>query len=160
EFAAEMDSFDSERAFYMAKGAVQTVMYAQSKKLDLSGEHSPVHIEDGVYRFPFEGGEAPVRFEGGASRIDINSASDRLLASLFVSVGVDQETRNRLVDSVLDWRDSDDIRHLYGAEIGDYEQLPGASEKARLPRNGPFASVDEVLLVKNMTPELFFGRFM
>ncbi len=159
EVASEMDSIDSERAFYMAKGAAETVFYAQSAKVEISGEHSPVRFEKGIYRFPFSGGEAQVRMEGAANRIDINSASDRLLASLFDSVGVDHETRNSLVDSVLDWRDPDDIRHLYGAEVGDYDQPKGESG-LKLPANGPFGAIDDLLLVKNMTPDVFYGRFI
>jgi hypothetical protein len=67
------------------------------------------------------------------------------------------DTRNRLVDCILDWRDADDIPHLYGAEVNDYSQnTPG---HASLPANGPFRSIDELLLVKNMTPEIFYGSF-
>ncbi len=157
EVDSTSDSFDSERAFYMAKGAAETVFSSVSTNTDVATEHSPIRLEKGEYIFRFDGGEARVRKESEGSQIDINTASDRLLASLFDSVGVSQETRNRLVDSVLDWRDPDDIQHLYGAEIGDYTQV---SDTDRLPRNAPFASRDELLLVKNMTPELYYGRFI
>src|SRR5207245_4862472 len=63
EVATEMDAFDSERAFYMAKGTAETVFYAQSKKQDIATEHSPVRHEKDEYVFPFEDGEARVRFE-------------------------------------------------------------------------------------------------
>src|SRR3990172_8572507 len=76
---------------------------------------------------------------------------------MFDSLGIAQDTRNRMVDSILDWRDADDIPHLYGAEVNDYpENRPGQASR---PRNGGFQSVDELLLVKNMTPELFHGFF-
>jgi hypothetical protein len=80
----------------------------------------------------------------------MNAASDRLLAGVFDSLGMSEEQRNRIVDSMLDWRDADDIPHLYGAEVGEYDgRTP--------PRNGAFQSVDELLQVKNMTPQLFYG---
>ncbi len=113
-----------------------------------------MELVNGEYVFPFDTGEVRVRLESGRGRIDINQASDMILASMFDSLGVDQNTRNRLVDSILDWRDSDDIPHLYGAEIGDYDAVDGR----RLPANGVFRFVDDILFVKGMTPELFYGR--
>jgi type II secretory pathway component PulK len=147
-------AFDSERAFLMAKGAADIVFSSFSTKQPVPG--SP-HITqaNGEYVFMFDGGEARVRFESDAGQIDINQASDVQLAYMFDSLGVDRETRNRLVDSILDWIDSDDIPHLYGGEVADYPPVsPGQQAK---PRNARFRSVDEVLLVRNMTPEIFFG---
>ena len=50
-------------------------------------------------------------------------ASDKVLASIFDSLGLDERSRNELVDCILDWRDSDDVPHLYGAEVDDYGQV-------------------------------------
>ena len=154
--SSTQQSFDSERAFYMAKGAAEVVYNAFSKKQPIP-EGPPIRHENGEYIFPFDGGEAHVHFESNAGLIDLNAASDLLLGSMFDSLGVSEETRNRLVDSILDWRDADDIPHLYGAEVNDYaENTPSHVSR---PRNAPFQSVDELLLVKNMTPELFYGSF-
>lgn len=154
ESAASQHAFDSERAFFMAKGAAEVVFNSLAKDQPIPTS-SPIRLEKGEYIVPFESGEARVQFESKGGLIDLNEADDKLLASIFDSVGVDQETRNRLVDSVLDWRDEDDIPHLYGAEAADYPV--GAPGQLPRPRNGPFQSVDELLLVKNMTPEIFFG---
>jgi len=157
EVNSTQQSFDSERAFFMAKGAAEIVYNSFAKSVPIP-EDSPIRREKDDYVFPFESGEARVRFDSSEGLIDINSASDKMLASLFDSLGVDRETRNRLVDSILDWIDTDDIPHLYGAEVGDYPQgTPGQPSR---PRNGPFATVDEILLVKNMTPDIFFGSFV
>lgn len=153
----EMDSvsqtFDSEKAFLMAKGSAEIVFNAYSKQQPIPS--TPIREENGEYVFPFDEGEARVRFATESGRIDINAASDKVLASMFDSLGLDRETRNRLVDSVLDWIDSDDIPHLYGGEVGDYPQ--DATRKEPRPRNSGFETLDELLLVRNMTPEIFFG---
>src|SRR3972149_4516311 len=150
-------SFDSDRAFYMAKGAAEVVYNAYAKKTPIP-EGTPIRQENGEYIFPFETGEARVHFESAAGLIDLNAASNQVLASLFDSLGIAPDTRNRLVDSILDWRDADDIPHLYGGEGNDYPR--NKPERASQPRNGGFQSVDELLLVKNMTPELFHGSFI
>src|SRR5207247_975234 len=63
---------------------------------------------------------------------------------------------NELVDSILDWRDSDDVPRLHGAEVDDYGQV--FLSRGRLPYNAPFKSLQEVLLVKHMTPAIYFGH--
>ncbi len=149
EAESTKNSMDSERAFFMAKGAAE-VVYSKFAANAEFPKDAPVFMENGDYVFPFEAGYARVRFESADGLIDLNAASDRLLASVFDSLGIAEELRNRIVDSVLDWRDADDIPHLYGAEINEYAGLA-------TPRNGAFQSVDELLQVRYMTPDLFYG---
>lgn len=66
------------------------------------------------------------------------------------SAEVDPEA---LVESIIDWIDEDDEAEQNGAESDFYL----ASENPYNAKNGPMDSLDELLLVKGMTPELFFG---
>lgn len=153
EVASSGDGFDSERAFFMAKGAAEVVFQDLVTDGDLLAD-SPVETREGEFIFPFETGEVRVRLESGLDRIDINYAPDTLLASMFDSLGIEQDERNSLVDSILDWRDEDDIPHLFGAEASDYDSIGGRT----LPANSAFQSVDELLFVKGVTSEVFYGR--
>jgi type II secretory pathway component PulK len=57
-------------------------------------------------------------------------------------------------DIVSDWVDPDDSRSSYGAEFADfYSTLP---EPYR-PKNNSMDSIDEMLMLKNMTPEIYYG---
>ncbi len=57
-------------------------------------------------------------------------------------------------DIVLDWVDMDESRSSYGAEFADfYSTLP---EPYR-PKNNSMDSIDEMLMLKNMTPEIYYG---
>jgi general secretion pathway protein K len=156
QIGSEIETFDSERAFFMAKGAADSLFALFSRDSDIPNDGPFVRNSSGEYIFPLADGEVHLRFESGAGSIDLNQASDKLLAGMFDSVGVSQDERNHLVDSILDWRDADDIPHLYGAEINDYTQLPGQ----RLPRNAPFQTIDELLQVKYMTPEIYNGSLV
>jgi len=155
EVAAAQNSFDSERAFFMAKSAAEVLFRELQKPGSLAG--SPVRREeDGAYIFPFDSGEVRAHLESNSGLIDVNAASDVVLASMFDSLGLDEQQRNELVDSILDWRDIDDVPHLNGAEVDDYGQVVLGPN--RLPHNGPFESLDELLLVKHMTPQIYYGR--
>jgi len=154
ELNASANSFDSERALFMAKGAAEVVF----KKLQNPDTFPdlPVGEQAGAYIFEFGSGEVRIQPESDRGRIDLNEASDKVLAAMFNSLGVSEAARNELADSILDWRDSDDIPRLYGAEVDDYDQV--FLSRGRLPYNTSFNSLEELLLVKHMTPEIYFGH--
>ncbi len=59
-----------------------------------------------------------------------------------------------VADAILDWIDEDEEPREYGVEFGDYySTLSPAYE----PRNGPLQTVEELLLVAGVTPQLLFG---
>jgi general secretion pathway protein K len=158
EMNTSQNAFDSDRAFFMAKGSADVLYRSFINKQELP-ESTRVQRNNDEYLFAFNSGQARVRFEFPGRRIDVNRVPATVLASMFDSLGVAEQRRNELVDSILDWRDNDDIPHLYGAEINDYQAagLSQASNESRKPRNGPFQSIDEMLFVRNVTPELFYG---
>lgn len=107
---------------------------------------------DGVAQeFSFGGARARVAIQDELGRIDINHADGALLIRLFQSAGLDAASASRLVDKILDWRDSSGLKRLNGAAAQDYH----AAGFKYGPRNGPFQSTDELKLVMDMTPELF-----
>ncbi|MEM9702462.1 MAG: hypothetical protein AAF907_08465, partial [Planctomycetota bacterium] len=57
-------------------------------------------------------------------------------------------------DSILDYIDDDDDPREFGAEFDVYATY----DPPRAPRNGPIDSLDELLLVENVTPELMYGE--
>jgi DNA uptake protein ComE-like DNA-binding protein len=59
-----------------------------------------------------------------------------------------------IVDAIIDWRDQDENPGAEGVEGGYYENLPF---RYRI-RNGPFRTIRELLLVKNVTEGLFYGE--
>ena len=58
-----------------------------------------------------------------------------------------------IADAIMDWLDADDEPREFGVEANYYSALDPPYE----PRNGPPETVEELLLVKDVTPELLFG---
>lgn len=86
-----------------------------------------------------------------SGRIDLNAAGPELLDGLLATADLDDGLRAQLVDAIMDWRDGDDLRRLNGAEYDDY--LTAGLDYG--PANAPFPSVEEVLRVLGMTPEIY-----
>jgi DNA uptake protein ComE-like DNA-binding protein len=82
--------------------------------------------------------------EGG--RININTASSTMLLML---PGMTPD----VAAAIVDWRDQDDNPQPYGAESDYYGSLPSPYRA----KNAPFETVEELLLVKGVTPELLYG---
>lgn len=102
------------------------------------------------------GQTAELRFgvEPEAARIHLNEWSQRDPTALEQALMKLPGATTELVHGVLDWLDGDDDRRERGAEREDYED----TDPVIVPRNGPVESIEELLLVRGMTPEILFGE--
>lgn len=94
-----------------------------------------------------EGGQIIYGVSDEESRLNINQASAEELGKLY---GMTPD----VVASIQDWRDSDNTVTPGGAEAEYYASL----QPPYLPRNGPFQSAGELLMVKGVTRELVIGE--
>ena len=87
------------------------------------------------------------------SKLPINSSTPEQLKRLLALLEVDPFDSDIIVDSITDWMDDNDLHQLNGAEDDYYTSL---SPPYRA-KNGPLDRVEELLLVRGVTPELFYG---
>jgi DNA uptake protein ComE-like DNA-binding protein len=101
-----------------------------------------------VYR-GWEGGEPPILYGvvDESSKLNVNSATRDQLMQL-------KEMTPQIADAILDWRDRDENISADGAEDGYYQRR----DYPHRARNGPFRTIRELLMVKDMDPELFYGE--
>jgi len=90
-----------------------------------------------------------IRDESGF--LDLNSADPDLLNALLTVLDVEEDRRQGIVASILDWRDSDDATRIHGAEAAEY----AAAGYGWGPANAPFSSVEELRYVMGMSGRLF-----
>jgi general secretion pathway protein K len=138
----------------MARAAAAADAGVQRALLDaFRNDNSPdVWRRDGQsHDWTFDGVPLRVEMRDESAKIDVNTASDALLRGLFVSVGVPEEDVIRLLDAILDWRDSDTLKRANGAEEGDY-RAAGLSYR---PANAPFQAIEEIQLVLGMRPDIY-----
>jgi general secretion pathway protein K len=90
------------------------------------------------------------------SRFNINSPEpvmQQILPQALTLMGVDPSQQTPIVNSILDWIDVDDQTRVEGAETEYYQTLnPPYSAK-----NGPIDDISELLLIKGITPEIYYG---
>lgn len=79
--------------------------------------------------------------------VDLNAANPELLDAALKACSVDETARRDLVDTILDWRDTDDLTRLHGVEDDDYL----AAGVAWSSRDGAFEAVDELKYLPGMS---------
>jgi len=88
------------------------------------------------------------------SRVDLNYAPDVILKGLLKNIGVNEERANIIIDSLRDWQDRDNLHRLYGAEDEYYQSLI----RPYRCKNDNLNSVEEIMLIKGIDEELFYGN--
>jgi general secretion pathway protein K len=88
------------------------------------------------------------------SKLPVNKMSEAQWSRLLTQLQVDPFDADVIVDSILDWIDEDDRHRLNGAEDDYYTTL----QPPYRAKNGPLDRVEELLLVRGVTPELFYGK--
>jgi type II secretory pathway component PulK len=103
---------------------------------------------------PLGGGHFSYRVTDEESRLNLNAATPDRVERLLQALGIDKIERDKINDSLQDWRDANEEHRINGAESEDtYLQLP-------LPyrsKNAALDSIRELLQVKGVTSAIFNG---
>jgi general secretion pathway protein K len=99
----------------------------------------------------FANGVFEARIENQSGKVNLNMADKPLLSTMLEGFALDPADRDVIVDSILDWRDSDRNHRINGAEDDYYQSLPEPYDC----KDADFDSPEELLLVRGVTPELY-----
>ena len=101
----------------------------------------------------FGDGQFEVKIGNESGKVDINRADARLLRMMLNGFDLEDSDKDVIVDSILDWRDKNSLHRLNGAEDDYYRSLPEPYEC----KDDDFDCVEELLLVRGVTAEIFYG---
>ncbi len=130
--------------FYRQFYKDQTVDIDSSQRWNIDGTPYEGQLGDGFYT---------VRITSEQGKVDINAASEVVLKNLFLNLGIQSEEVDTLVDSIMDWRDPDNLQRLHGAESDYYLSLQNPYKA----KDADFETLEGLLLVKGMTPDILYG---
>ncbi len=104
-----------------------------------------------LYEIYFQDKKIRILIAEESGKIAINYAKKEQLQQLFNSLSDDELLVDSLSDAILDWVDRNDLHRLNGAEKEQYAE----DDLEYQPRNAPFASLEELQMVKGMTAEIY-----
>lgn len=158
---------EETQLYAMAEGGVQRaiaeliyrqdprVQQKRNKKLEEVPPEQREWMTDGrPYSLPFDQGTCEVKITSEAGKVNINVVSDTTLRKIIGQLGLEGDARDIVVDSILDWRDPGELHRLNGAKNDYYQSL----KEPYNCKNGNLDSIEELLLVRGVTPGLFSGK--
>jgi len=127
----------------------------RNQTVTLKGKE-PWKLDGTVYNVDMGKGGCAVRVIDESGKVSLNGLTDSsgiILKNLLIHQGASPENADIIVDSILDWKDADDLHRLSGAEIDYYRSLP----RPYKARNEDFETLEELILVRGITPEILYG---
>jgi general secretion pathway protein K len=143
---------DGLKAYYLATGAIErALLYIQWGQYYRNPDGTSRYYDGGPFmRFEFPTGRATVELVPETSKLNVNSAPLEDLNNLALALGAGPERAREIALGIVDWRSSplDPSAGL---------SLLGTSSFG--PRHASFQEIEELLSVRGMTPELFYGTY-
>ena len=151
-----------EKSYYIARAGIESTVYQiLMKRMNASSgmtavqDEDPDEIDTGRVTGKFDGGIWQVDIQDESGKININTVSEQQLRALILASGIEEPDVSVLVDSIMDWRDTDSTTRPNGAEDEYYQELPSPYNAKG---NGRFDTVEELLLVRGMTRDYYYGK--
>jgi general secretion pathway protein K len=130
-----------------AEALVSASLELAAYQLLLSDESArPSH---GSFHFRMDNADVVVAFKSETARIDLNFASNEVLANLFAGLGAEKAAAQEDADRIIGWR----TRPVAGAS-NDEAALYAAAGLGYSPRQSLFTHVNELALVVGLPPAL------
>ena len=92
------------------------------------------------------------------SKLCVNALEPENWRALLRLCGVDTETASIISDSITDWVDTNSTSRPNGAEDEFYMSLSSEENGPYHCKNGAIDKIEELLLIRGITPDIFYGR--
>jgi general secretion pathway protein K len=139
--------FQQTRAHYAAEAGIMRAIYALQ-----APNNNDRWIADGrVYPFVYDDAKVGVSIISESGKVDINAASPDVLTNLLRNVGVDAQHAAAIAQAIVDWRSFPMTPQQTTQRAAAYT----AAGRDYGPRNGPFASIEELQMVLGMNPDIY-----
>ncbi len=151
-------SSDGLRAYYLASGSVERGIQWMLWGWTGYGQTNP----DGTPRYwapnsprmimHYASGDAVVELIPETAKLNINTASSDELFRVIATVSGDPARARAIAAAIIDWRSP-------GGDATPLDSFNLSAGPTFRPRHASFEEIEELLLVRGMTPELYYGNF-
>jgi len=151
-------SVEGVRGYYLATGAIdRAICYMLWGSNQKRPDGTPRYWMPGLprLRFSFPTGEALVEIIPASAKLDLNTANQQELTQLLLALGAEPPRALEIARGIIDWRSRAGKNSV--SRFDEYYLNANPSFRAR---HASFEEIDEVLLVRGMTPELFYGTYV
>jgi len=146
ETARAATSMDDVKAYFVAKGAIERAL------LHMSWGQDYYKFTQAGFDFTFPDSQAHVDIVPEASKLSMNVSRQEELQRLLIALGRPEDQAAGITQAILDWRTPAPVNGE-----GPFDSYYLSRSPSFLPRHASFQENEELLLVKGVTPDLYFG---
>jgi general secretion pathway protein K len=160
EVAAARNTQSLETSYFAARAGISVALYQLLLKrqplVQSAGSQDSVDSLDlGYTTGTFGGAEYRVDIQDESGKIYLNSVQEPQLRLLVEACGIPKPDSDIITDSIMDWRTSASAQPRANGAKDDYYQTLNPPYKCK---SGNFDTNEELLLVRGVTPEYFYGH--
>lgn len=160
EVEAVRNQIEAQRGYYLARGGIEAAVYSiirsatpQPAGAERSGQAVEFLPGQRWLRFDFAGGSGVVEVAPENAKLNVNQASAEQLAALFQTLGLAANESAQLAAAIVDWRTPQ------GSMAGSsFDSFYAGLPQPYAARHAPLEHLEELLPVRGMSREVFFGR--
>jgi general secretion pathway protein K len=148
---------DALRAYYLATGAIdRAILYIQWGPSYRNPDGTPKYYQSPqpVLQFSFPTGAVTAEIIPETSKLNINSASPSELLGLLAALGAPPDQAEAVAQAIVDWRSPSP-----GGSFTGFDQYYLSLAPSFRARHASFQEIEELLLVRGVTPDLFYGSY-
>jgi general secretion pathway protein K len=145
-------AIDSLRAYYLARGGVERASLELLWSISQTPDKRLIRQYSTEVLYHFASGDVRVEFIPEASKLNLNRETPEVLNRLMVALGVDPGRAAGIAMAIEDWRSP----VLSGGLFDGYYLSQSPSF---LAPHASFQEIEELLQVKGVTPEIFYGTY-
>ncbi len=143
---------DGLRAYYLATGSIHRAMYEVLWSAQNPGKRViPQYSSRVDYTFP--SGQVRVEIIPETAKLDVNSAPPEELYKLCVALGIEPDRAREITMGIVDWRGAP-------TEAGSFDEFYESLTPSFRARHASLEEIEELLLVKGVTPDIFYGTYV
>ena len=141
---------DSVRAYFLATGAIERTTLDVLWSINSSAEQKPLPQFTTGVDYSFSTGTVHVEILPEAGKLAVNAATPEELDRLMLALGADPSQAATIAEGIVAWRTP-------AAGGQPAEQAVSVQGPSFQPAHTSFEEIEELLLVRGVTPDLFYG---
>ena len=139
---------DSLKTYYLATGAIEHALLYMQYGGNYYQPPTP------VLRFRYPSGEAHVDIIPESAKLNLNSTPPSQIQNLLLALGVEAQRAQSITEAIVDWR-----APTPGGSFTGLDQYYLSLTPSFRARHASFEEIEELLLIRGITPELFHGAY-
>ena len=147
---------DGLKTYYLASGAIdRMLLYIDQRDGFRTPDNKPIFQDNTrVVQLQFPTGIVTGEIIPETSKLSVNMATPRELSNLILALGVEPDQAQQIVAGILDWRGP-----TQGGSFSEWDQYYMSLTPSFRSRHASFQEIEELLLVRGVTPDLFYGSY-